>query len=282
MHSISHTIGRTLAALLLAAAMPLAQARVILADWTFSDAVGTTLNHTLNTGAGLNGPGSSCSVAITGVQASGDGTLVVGNVGKDGNDGNDGKGGSGTRSDYADFGPAFDQLGSGTVSLFARLSSWHTALPARQQSISFGFIEGIDFLTAGMRLRAGQGGFALDGQVDDGGDGEAITGAGGVTVVEALILRLQLNLDLHRYALGYDAGNGFITLGNAAIDSATAGVNSLRFGSAGDFSSNPLHIDRIWLVQEDAVPLPEPVTALLLAGVAALLLARRRPVRRPR
>ncbi len=253
--------------LLLATAMPVATAGTVLADWNFSETAGTGMNNTLNSGAGVGGPGGTWNVAITSVHTSGAGTLVVGN---------DGKGGSGTRSGYADLGPDFAQLTSGTVSLFARLSDW-SSVPGAGQSLSLGLIEGNDFLTAGVRFHAGADGFALEGLVDDSGNGGALGGAGQFASFVPLTIRMQLDLDLQRYALADDTGAGFMSLGSAAIDSFTGGVNSLRFGSAGDFSGNALHIDRIWLVQEDPLAVPEPAGATLFgAALAALLLTRAR------
>jgi hypothetical protein len=255
-----------LLALLLGATAP-ARAGLVLADWQFAESAATTLNNTVNSGAGLNGPGSSWNVAITGVGSDGAGQLLLAN---------DGKGGSGTRSAYADFGPAFDQISSGTLSLLVRLGSWGGAPAGAGQSIWFDFIEGNDFLGAGMELAADGAGFHLGGRIDPFGDGGALAGGASFTSAAPLTLRLDLHLDTLRYGLGYDAGAGFVSLGVAYMDSLTEGINSLRLGSAGDFSANPLALDRLW-VEWEATSVPEPASpALLLAGLLAAACLRRR------
>jgi hypothetical protein len=237
-----------------------------VAEWTFSEAAGSTLNQTANSGTGVNGPGTPWNVAITGTPTTGSGELRIAN---------DGKGGSGTRSAYADFGPDFDSLESGRYSLFARFSDW--ALPASgSQRFTLGFIEGNDFSTAAFSLAAAAGGFLLTGDVDPWGDGETLAQSFSLPSWQALTVRLDLDLDLLSYRLGIDLGAGFSWLGSAAIDSLTQGVNSLRLGLEGDFTHNPLLLDRIWLEPTAAAAVPLPGTAaLLLLGLGLLSLRRK-------
>lgn len=236
----------------------------IIADWEFDGPAGQTLNQAANTGSQPFGPGTAWNVAITGLATDGNGALRLAN---------DGKGGSGTRSAYADFGPDFDSIASGRLSLFARLGAWQ--LPAEGElGFSLGFIEGSSFGTAGWRLSADAGGFRLAGTVDPWGDGSAVAPgllAGGWTT---LTLRLDLRLDTRAYQLGYDTGAGLQWLGGGQADSLTAGVNSLLLGVDGDFGAAPLLLDRVWVGLNEPLPaVPEPAALLLmLAGLAALRL----------
>ena len=258
----------TAAALLLATS---AQASTVIADWNFFEPGGTTLNNTLNTGAGLNGVGSSWNVGITGLNTLGNGLLNIAN---------DGRGGSGTRSAYADFGPAFDQISSGTVSLYTHFAAWNPGLAANNTpSFTLALIEGNSFSTAQFTVAASALGYALSGDVDAGGAGAALAQAVNFATFAPLTVRLDVSLDHLDYALAYDLGGGFVTVGGAAIDPFTAGINSLRLGLSGDFSVAALGVDRIWLVATPtATPtaaVPEPGTLLLLlVGLLALATAR--------
>jgi hypothetical protein len=238
------------------------QASVIIADWNFAEASATILNNTNNTGVGVNGAGTSWGTNITGTATNGNGLLKIYN---------DGKGGSGTRSAYADFGPNFDQVTSGMLSLYTSFSAWNPASAGLLQSFTMGFIEGNDFSTSEFSFGASQTGFSLNGNVDAMGDGAALANSANFDAFQAMTVRLDLNLDIMRYFLSYDTGSGFMSLGSAAVDSFTQGVNSLRFGVDGDFTNNALDIDRIWVVQSSSAEISEPNgLALLLAGLALL------------
>lgn len=243
-----------------------ANAAPAIADWQFSEAAGSTLNQAVNAGTGLNGAGGSWGLALTGSAANGLGQFSIGN---------DGKGGSGTRSAYADFGPNFDSITTGTLSLYASIASWSPAQAGTR--FSLGFIEGNDFGTASFSLAATAGGFTLAGAVDALGDGSALPSMANLAAVSALTLRLDLNLDALMYSVAYDLGSGFTSLGSGSVDSLTQGVNSLWLGVQGDYSNAPLLLDRIWLVQGDAVSaVPEPASAWLVLNALLVLAALRR------
>lgn len=253
----------TLLAMSLCAA---ASAAPVIADWRFAESAGTTLNQTVNEGTGLNGPGGTWGLALTGSATTGAGQFSIGN---------DGKGGSGTRSAYADFGPNFDSISTGTLSLYASIASWNPARPGSR--FSLGFIEGNDFSTASFSLSATAGGFSLSGGVDAFGDGSVLASTANLAAVSALTLRLDLDLDALMYSVAYDLGSGFTSLGSASVDSLTLGVNSLWLGVEGDFTSAPLLLDRIWLTPGDAVAaVPEPATAWLVLSALLVLVAVRR------
>jgi hypothetical protein len=238
------------------------QASVIIADWNFAEAKTTTLNNTSNTGVGVNGAGTSWSTDITGTSTNGSGLLKIKN---------DGRGGSGTRGAYADFGPGFDQVTSGMLSLYTSFSGWNPASAGLLQSFTMGFVEGNDFSTAEYAFGSSQSGFSLSGNVDTMGDGAALANSASFDAFQAMTVRLDLNLDIMRYFLSYDTGSGFMSLGSAAVDSLTQGVNSLHFGVNGDFTNNALDIDRIWVVQSSSAEIPEPNSfALLLCGLTFL------------
>lgn len=244
------------------------QTSVIIADWNFAEASTTTLNNSNNTGVGVNGAGGSWGTNITGTGTNGAGLLKINN---------DGKGGSGTRSAYADFGPNFDQVTSGMLSLYTSFSGWNPARAGLLQNFTMGFIEGNNFSTSEFSFGASQSGFSLSGNVDAMGDGIALANMASFDAFQAMTVRLDLNLDIMRYFLSYDTGSGFMSLGSAAVDSFTLGVNSLRFGVDGDFTDNALDIDRIWVVQSSSAEIPEPNSlVLLLAGLALLSFAMRR------
>lgn len=243
-----------------------ATAAPVIADWRFSESAGTTLNQTVNEGIGLNGPGGTWGLALTGSAATGAGQFSIGN---------DGRGGSGTRSAYADLGPNFDSISTGTLSLYATIASWNPAQAGSR--FSLGFIEGNSFGTALFSLSATAGGFSLGGEVDAFGDGSALAGIGSLAGANALTLRLDLDLDALMYSVAYDLGSGFTSLGSASVDSLTLGVNSLWLGVDGDFSAAPLLLDRIWLTQGDVTSaVPEPATAWLVLSALLVLAAGRR------
>jgi hypothetical protein len=236
-----------------------AQAQTVIADWTFGEAATTKLNLTTNSGAGVNGPGSTWDVAITGVAASGTGLLNIAN---------NGNGGSGTRTSYANFGPAFDAIGSGTLSLYARLASWNLAgMGTQQPSFTLALIEGNDFSTAEFTVAAAAGAYTLRGGVDAFGNGAPLPAPAAFATFQPLTVRLDVDLGTLGYTLAYDSGAGFVDVGSASVDSFTQGVNSLRLGLSGDFTVSGLAIDRIWVVHTPTAPVPEPdALALMLAG----------------
>ncbi|CAN5177411.1 hypothetical protein BH11PSE10_BH11PSE10_11130 [soil metagenome] len=271
------TILKVLAALLLSGAAHLAQASAItVADWQFNERAGTSLNNTANSGSGLDGlsgPGSSWNVGITGLASNGTGGLNIGN---------DGKGGSGTRSAYADFSPDFAQISSGILSVFTTFSAW--SLPSQPASFTMAFIEGDSFSTAQFGLFSSAGGYSLGGSVDPDGDGGDLITAALFDRFQPLTVRLDVDLDRHDYGLAFDTGSGFVSIGHAAIDSSTAGLNSLRFGVNGNFGSNALAIDRIWVMAKETptAAVPEPASALLLLTALGLMLLLRAPARKQR
>lgn len=246
-----------------------ANAGAVIADWQFSEAAGATLNQAVNAGTGLNGPGGTWGLALTGSAANGLGQFSIGN---------DGKGGSGTRSAYADFGPSFDSITTGTLSLYASIASWSPAQAGTR--FSLGFIEGNDFGTASFTLSATAEGFSLAGAVDPFGDGSVLPSTANLAAFSALTLRLDLNLDARMYSVAYDGGSGFTSLGSGSVDSLTQGVNSLWLGVQGDYASAPLLLDRIWLTQGDPVSaVPEPASAWLALAALLMLPALRRRAR---
>lgn len=252
-----------------------AGAATTIADWSFNEAAGTTLNLTSNAGTGLGGPPGQWDVAVPGVATTGAGSLLVRNTGG---------GGSGTRTTYADFGPVPAAVGSGILSLYARFSGWDFGMPMTDGPVfTLALIEGNDFATALFSLQASPAGLRLGGGSDPGGNGGSIAGAAwfDLSSAQALTVRLSVDLDNRGYSLAYDSGSGFQTLGIAAIDSLTLGVNSLRMAMAGNFSAglqpdSGLAIDRIWVVDQDPLaPIPEPASAaLLLLGLGLLVLRR--------
>ena len=243
-----------------------ANASAIIADWNFAEAANTKLHQTGNDGSGVGGSGGSWNVGITGLATDGAGLLKINN---------DGKGGSGTRSSYADFGPNFDQVTSGMLSLYTRFTSWN---PARlNQNFTLGFIEGNDFGSAEFSFAASSSGFDLSGNVDGLGDGTALSNSAHFNSFRPLTVRLDVNLDLLSYMLSYDTGSGFLSLGSATIDSMTQGINSLRLGLNGDFINSGLMLDRIWVVETDSSEIPEPSSiAIMFLGLFLLVLFRRR------
>ncbi|MCV2419718.1 hypothetical protein [Paucibacter sp. DJ2R-2] len=256
----------TLLAFLATTLCAAATAAPVIADWRFAEVAGSTLNQTVNEGSGLNGPGSTWGLALTGSATNGAGQLSIGN---------DGKGGSGTRSAYADFGPNFDSISTGTLSLYASIANWSSASPGSR--FSLGFIEGNDFNTAAFSLSATAGGFNLGGGVDAFGDGSVLASTANLAAVSALTLRLDLDLDALMYSVAYDLGSGFTSLGSASVDSLTQGVNSLWLGVEGDFSSAPLLLDRIWVTPGKTVAaVPEPGSAWLVLSTLLLLAVMRR------
>ncbi len=252
-----------LAAVLAGAMAPVAAAPVVVADWAFSEAAGTTLNNTANSGAGVGGAGSNWDVNIAGSATDGSGALVIRN---------NGGGGSGTRTTYADLGPVFGgTVSSGVISLYTTFSAWNLAAGP---VLTLAFIEGNDFSTAEFSFGATAAGLSLSGGVDAFGDGTAIAGSAAFAAAsaQALTVRLSVDLDTLGYSLAWDAGSGYTTLGGGQVDSLTAGINSLRLGLAGDFSGGSatsgrfLGVDRIWVVQDDVMgggSVPEPSTAAL-------------------
>lgn len=234
----------------------------VIADWKFSDPNQTRLNATNNTGSGIGGPGGRWNVAITGVETNGAGALGIRN---------DGKGGSGTRGAYADFGPNTDQVSGGLLSLYTSFSGWNSTPGGGSQIFTMGFVEGNDFNTAAYSFGASGDGFSLGANVDSSGNGTPMLGTAHFNTFEAIRVRLDVNLDSKNYWLGYDLGSGYVSVGRAHIDSFTQGVNSLHLGLVGDFTNNPLSVDRIWVVEGGVSPVPElDAWMLQLAGLALL------------
>jgi hypothetical protein len=273
-----HTLKAATAMTLAGAAGFAAAEPAPFADWTFSEAATTTLNLTANSGSGLGGAGGTWDVAIPGVAATGTGTLNVRNTGG---------GGSGTRTTYADFGPVFApspaQVSSGTVTLYSTFSNWNLSGTAGAQ-FSLALIEGNDFTTAQFNLVATPAGVALSGTVDPFGNGANVAATGNFAVLSSqpLTVRLSVDLDADSYSLAWSTGGSFVVLGSAAIDSFTAGVNSLRLSLAGDFTGGGqaglgLAVDRIWVTQGPVAPVPEPAQSTLwLLGVALAVGLQRR------
>lgn len=244
---------------------------VVVADWTFSEAAGKTLNQTANTGAGVGGAGGSWDVAVTGVSTNGSGELNIRN---------NGGGGSGTRTTYADFGPYPGSVTSGTLSLYTTFSAWRLPTSgAGLPSFTLAFIEGNGFSTAQFTVAATAGGLRLSGGVDATGNGSAIaqTALFAATSTGPLTVRLSVDLASLNYSLAYDTGSGFAVLGSGRVDSFTAGINSLRLSVAGDYtyggdaSGTFLAVDRIWVADGPVANVPEPAAAaMLLTGLALL------------
>jgi hypothetical protein len=267
-----------LSALTLAGATSVALAAAPIADWTFSEAAGKTLNLSANTGSGVGGAGGTWDVAIAGVLTDGSGLLNVRNTGA---------GGSGTRTTYADFGPYPGAVTSGTWSLYATFASWNLAGAgaggASAPSFDLALIEGNSFETAGFTLAAGPNGVTLGAGVDASGDGSNLAAAASFAAIvsQPVTVRLTVDLGALGYALAYDSGSGWVTVGGASIDSLTAGMNSLRLSLNGDFTvgnqaGRGLVVDRIWVVAAE-VPEAAP-TSLWAAGllVIGFMAARRR------
>lgn len=278
--SFSTALGLAVAVMLSAPAA--VRADTLVSNWTFSEASQTTLNLSANTGAGWGGAGTTWDVAIPGLATSGSGLLNVRNTGA---------GGSGTRTAYADFGPVTSQITAGTVSLYASFASWNLAgAGANGPRLTLALVEGNDFTTAQFSLAATAAGVTLSGSVDPFGDGAAI--ASTALFVPArntpLNVRVVADLGLLSYSVDYDVGAGWATLGSAAVDSLTAGINSVRLSLSGDFTvgaqaDRGLAVDRIWVVEGPVAAIPEPGAAwLLLAGLGALGLRARRDRSRPR
>lgn len=274
MRTLIHAQQLLAAALLSVSTLCSVQANPLIADWQFDESAGKTLNQTTNSGSGLTqGVGSGWDVAISDVLTTGNGLLAVRNTAPYYSS-------PATRTAYADLGPYPDSVDSGSLSLYASFAGWSLLGAQPGLSFSLGFIEGNSFLSAGFSLRAGSQGLWLSGEVDAFGDGQALgTGSSfGWTLQQPLTVRLDLHLDSLSYSLFYDAGQGFVGLGGAPIDSFTLGVNSLRLSLDGDFSvggqaGSGLWLDRIWVASLPAVPEP-PAALLLLAGL--VLLGRRR------
>jgi hypothetical protein len=267
----THTIARlTLACAVAGPLSALAADPAATADWTFSEAAATTLNLTANTGIGVAGAGSTWDVAIPGVATNGSGQLTVRNTGT---------GGSGTRTAYADFGPVPAAITSGTVSVYASFASWNLAgagtggNAGAAPNFSLALIEGNNFSTAQLSLRAGPGGVVVVGDSDGDGSDLVQTATFAASTSQALTVRLSVDLDALRYSLAFDTGSGYVVLGSAAVDSFTAGVNSLRMALSGDFTvggqaGRGLVLDRVWVVQGPVSTVPEPAAAwLLLLGL---------------
>jgi hypothetical protein len=240
-----------------------------VADWRFDEAAGRTLNLSANTGSGVGGAGGTWDVAVGGVLTTGLGTLNVRNTGA---------GGSGTRTTYADFGPYPGSVSSGAWALYATFSSWDfSGAGASGPRFTLALIEGNDFTTAQFTLAGTAAGVTLGAGVDLSGDGANLAGQASfaAAVSQPLTVRLTVDLDTDRYALAYDSGSGWVALGTAAIDSQTAGMNSLRLSLDGDFTvgnqaGHGLVVDRIWV---SAVPEPGsvPMAAVGLLALAAFM-----------
>jgi len=266
---LSHSFA-TLALLAAGALAQTALANPVIADFGFGELGGNTLNQTANSGTGVGGAGGTWGTAVSGVTTNGSGLLVIRNAGG---------GGSGTRTAYADLGPvATGTVSSGAVSLYTTFSGWDLPGVLNDSPLfSLGFIEGNDFLTAGFSLTAGAG-VTLSGQVDASGNGSdlATTQAFGSTRAAPLTVRLSVDLDTDMYSLAYSSGGGYTSLGSAAVDSATLGINSLRWSVSGNFASTTnsfLGIDRIWV---ETGPVPEPASAALVALALGLAACNRR------
>jgi hypothetical protein len=271
-------------ALALALALPAtARADTLVANWTFSEASQTTLNRAANTGAGWGGAGTTWDVAMAGVATNGSGLLNVRNTGA---------GGSGTRTAYADFGPSAapntGRITAGTVSLYATFASWNLAgAGANGPRLTLALVEGNDFTTAQFSLAATAAGVTLSGSVDAFGNGAPLVASAlfGVARSAPLTVRVVADLGLLRYSVDYDTGAGWVTLGSAAVDSFTGGINSVRLSLNGDFTvgaqaDRGLAVDRIWVVEGAVGAIPEPAAAwLLLVGLGAVASVRRRVVR---
>jgi len=279
MHAQHLLRARLGAALLLLAGGALGASAAPISDWSFSEAAGSTLNLTVNSGTGVDGPATTWDVAISGVATDGNGALRVRNTGG---------GGSGTRTTYADFGPVPAAVSSGLVELYASFSAWNLAgAAAGGPAFTLALVEGNDFTTAQFTLAAGPAGLSLSGSSDAFGNGGNVaqTAAFAASGTQLLTVRLTVDLDALSYGLAYNIGSGsaFVPLGSAAVDSFTAGVNSLRLSLSGDFTvggqaDRGLSVDRIW-VTTSAVPEPAAAWLMLLGGCGLALAMRCRHVR---
>jgi hypothetical protein len=268
------------AALLALALCGPAAAQTTIADWTFSETAATALNTTANSGSGVDGAGGRWDVAISGLATDGAGLLSIRNAGL---------GGSGTRSAYADFGPyPGGTVSTGVLSLYTTFASWNFTAPgSHTPTFTLAFIEGNDFSTAEFSFGVSGSGLSLGAGVDPYGDGTALAGVASFGLLSSgpLTVRLDVNLERLSYGLFYDAGAGFQGLGNAAVDSLTAGVNSLRLSVTGDYTlggraDTGLQIDRIWVTAAPVAAVPEPASAaLLLGGLGLAAWLRRRAAR---
>ena len=136
---------------------------------------------------------------------------------------------------------------------------------------------GNDFSSAEFSFGASSNGFDLSGNVDNMGDGTVLSNTAHFNAFRPLTVRLDVNLDLLTYMLSYDTGSGFLSLGNATIDSMSQGINSLRLGLNGNFVNSGLMLDRIWVVETNSNEIPEPSSiAIMFVGLFLMLLLRRR------